>query len=110
MLKYSKSFGTDIHFNKPEIYKDFVKYSIEEGKHLESLKYRNKDIIQLEILNNKNKDEIFRTRNMIKFIGLNSYDRGNKLIEQIIKYQKDNGKKNLFFSLKTFGFLIKIIS
>ena len=94
MLKYSKSFGTDIHFNKPEIYKDFVKYSIEEGKYLESLKYRNKDIIQLEILN-ENKDEIFRTRNMIKFIGLNNYDGADKLIEQIIKYQKDNGEKNL---------------
>ena len=45
-----KYLGPDIKFENQDIYKEFVSYSISEGKYLRTLNYLNHNIIQLNLL------------------------------------------------------------
>ena len=95
LLDYSKEFGSDIHFKDINIYKEFVELSL-PGKYLESLNYRSNDIIQLELLY-ENKEKVYDSKNEVKFNKLNDYSSAYELIEKIVKYEKDKGKKFVFF-------------
>ena len=95
LLDYSNEFGTDIFFKDVNIYKEFVEFSL-PGNYLESLNYRSNDIIQLELLF-ENKEKIYDSKNEVKFNKLNDYSTAYELIEKIIKYEKEKGRKFVLF-------------
>jgi hypothetical protein len=95
LLDYNKIFGEDIKFKREDIYKDFVKYSLEEGKYMESLDYKNNDFIQLQLIY-ENIDRISKSYT-IKYEKLNDYRSAYELIEKLINYQKEKGKKFIYF-------------
>ena len=95
LLDYNKIFGEDIKFKRDGIYKEFVDYSLEVGKYMESLDYKNNDFIQLQLIY-ENKDKISRSYT-IKYEKLNDYRSAYELIEKLINYQKEKGKKFLYF-------------
>ena len=97
LLEYSKEFGKDVYFRNEEIYEEFVDYSLKNKKYLESLDYKNGDIIQLKILYEK-KEVIFNSQKIIdKIIRLNEYDKAHEIIQKIIKFQKIKQKKFVSF-------------
>ena len=95
-LDYSKTFGNDIQFENKNVYKEFVDYSIKNGKYLESLDYLYGDRIQLEILNEK-KEDIFKTGTIVNFFKLDSYDDAYNVIQDLIEYEKEKNKKFILF-------------
>ena len=85
LLDYSDVFNLDVNFNENILYREFVKFALENGKYLESLKHRNYDIIQLDILNEKEKiEKIYNLRRIITFDKLNDkdYDRAYDEIQK----------------------------
>ena len=70
LLDYHNIFGKDIKFKRDGIYKEFVDYSLEVGKYMESLDYKNNDFIQLQLIY-ENKDKISRSYT-IKYEKLNN--------------------------------------
>jgi len=104
LIDYSNIFGADISFKLKDgqVYKQFVEHAIGRSEYLKSLDYRKKDIIQLKIIN-ENKEKIFSFNDIteIKFVKLNEYDGAYESIKDIIKLEKDNGKKLIYFP-KTF--------
>ena len=104
LIDYSNIFGADISFKLKDgqVYKKFVEYAMERSEYLKSLDYRKNDIIQLKIIN-ENKEKIFSLNdiNKIELVKLNEYDGAYELIKDIIKYEKDNSKKLIYFP-KTF--------
>jgi len=104
LIDYSNIFGADISFKLKDgqVYKNFVEYTIGRGEYLKSLDYRKNDIIQLKLIN-ENKQKIFSFNDITKilFEKLNEYDGAYELIKDIIKYEKDNSKKLIYFP-KTF--------
>ena len=97
LLDYSKEFGNDIHFKDIEIYKEFVIYSLEIGKYLESLNYKSFDIIQLKILY-EHIDIIFESLIKVEYSYLNDYNEAFDVINKLIDYQKEKRKKLIFFA------------
>ena len=100
LLDYSDVFNLDVNFNENILYRELVKFTLENGKYLESLKYRNYDIIQLEILNEKeNIEKIYNLRRIITFDKLNDkdYDRAYDEIQKIICYERDKNYKFVYF-------------
>ena len=95
LLDYSNEFGTDIIFKDVNIFKEFVEFSL-QGNYLESLNYKSNDIIQLELLF-ENKEKIYDSKYEVKFNKLNDYSTAYELIEKIIKYEKEKGKKFVLF-------------
>ena len=71
LLDYSKEFGNYAHFYDQELYKEFVNYSFEKGKYIESFCYRSYDIFQLKILYEK-RDDIFNSGIVLKYHKLNN--------------------------------------
>ena len=100
LIDYSNIFGADISFKLKDgqVYKNFVEYALESGEYLKSLDYRKNDIIQLKLIN-ENKEKIFNLNDITKilFEKLNDYDGVYELIKDIIKYEKDKGKKLIYF-------------
>ena len=95
LLDYNDIFGEDIKFKREDIYREFVKYSLEEGKYMESLDYKNNDFIQLQLIY-ENIDRISKSYT-IKYEKLNDYSSAYELIEKLINYQKEKGKKFIYF-------------
>ena len=95
LLDYNKIFGEDIKFKRDGIYKEFVDYSLEVGKYMESLDYKNNDFIQLQLIY-ENIDRISRSYT-IEYKKLNDYRSAYELIEKLINYQKEKGKKFIYF-------------
>ena len=96
LLDYTGIFCKDISFEDEEIYKELVTYSLEKRKYLESLKYREFDIIQLKLLYS-HREKIYKFGIKIIFLKSNDYDEAFKVIEELIKYEKEKGKKFIFF-------------
>ena len=102
LLYCDKYLGPDIKFENQETYKEFVFYSINEGKYLRTLNYLSYNIIQLNLLK-ENIDKIFESKNNVRYEKLNenSYKDAYHLVEDLIKYQNNKGRKFIFFP-KTF--------
>ena len=102
LLYCDKYLGPDIKFENQETYKELVLYSIKEGKYLRTLNYLSHDIIQLNLLKD-NIDKIFESKKNVSFEKLNenSYKDAYQLVEDIIKYQNNKGRKFISFP-KTF--------
>jgi len=102
LLYCDKYLGPDIKFENQDIYKEFVSYSISEGKYLRTLNYLNHNIIQLNLLK-EHIDKIFESENKIRYEKLegDSYKDAQQLVEDLIKYQNGKGTKFITFP-KTF--------
>ena len=99
LLDYPKEFGDDIKFQGDEgekIYKEFVSYSISKGQYKKSLEYRNKDIIQIEILYDE-REKIFDKVDTIIFHKLNDYFKAYDLIKDLIEFEKEKKRKFVSF-------------
>lgn len=93
LFKYCEVFGNDIKFNyNYNNYKEFVLYSLNKGKYLNTLNYLRNDIIQFKIILDL-KEEIFRDTKYVSFDNLNSFDEANETIQELIKYEKEKGKR-----------------
>ena len=95
LLYCDKYLGLDIKFENQDIYKEFVSYSISEGKYSRTLNYLNHNIIHLNLL----KEHIDKIR--YEKLDGDSYKDDQQLIEDLIKYQNGKGTKVITFP-KTF--------
>ncbi len=96
LLDYGENFGNSIKFENEQCYKEFVDYSLQKGKYVQSLKYRSNDVMQLNILYEK-REEIFNSYK-VTFNKLNVYsDNAFNVIQKIIDYQNEKKRKFVFF-------------
>ena len=100
LLDFNEYFGQDIKFENKDIYKEFVIYSINKEKYISTLNYLSHNIIQLNLLK-EHIDKICKYNIIYKKLDKDSYKDAYQLVQDLINYQKEKGRKFISFP-KTF--------